>query len=139
MIGKDNLFHFDEPNNYFCLVVNYFLDLPQLVIEVRKLDSPEFRPDSYIIFTDIEYFEGPLKWIGANFSMGAQKELEKMMNKIKAWPDNSTRTHPMLTFGDEDLFLKSHNLYETKSLRGTLIRIVAAGASKYPEWPFPIP
>lgn len=138
MTKKDNVFHYDDPDNYFCLVVSYVVDLPQLLVEVRKLDSPEFRPNSYIVFTGIEYFEGPLKWIGTNFRIRTQKELKKMIGHVKPWPENKPRRHPMLTF-NKNLFLETNNLYEAKSLGGTTIRIIAGGASKHSKYPFPLP
>ncbi len=73
----------EATQKYECRVEHYTIGHRQIRIRVNKpmgivTDEEAF----YLIFTGVVYFEGPLQWIGANFSLGTSSELTPILKQI---------------------------------------------------------
>jgi len=77
--SSKNIFNIENPEAYFCTVWSYLASHSMLLIRVDKgeLDQEIF----YLYFELVQYFEGPLKWKGANFCIGASDECIRLLHR----------------------------------------------------------
>jgi hypothetical protein len=74
-----NIFNIENPQTYFCTVWSYLVNHSMLLVRIDKgeLDNGIF----YLCFELVQYFEGPLRWKGADFCVGASDECIELLHK----------------------------------------------------------
>ena len=76
---KNNILDLVNPDIYNCIVWSYRVSLSRLLVRV---DEGEFDKNFfYLIFEEVLYFEGPLRWGGANFCLGTDEECVKILHR----------------------------------------------------------
>lgn len=86
--SEGNIFHIADPQTYICTVWSYRASHSTLLV---RADKNKFGNETlYLSFTGVLYFEGPLKWMGAEFNNGAVDECIKLLHRqgLKSIPDN---------------------------------------------------
>lgn len=68
----DNLFNLPAPLLYRCHVLYYHTRLSRLYL--RAFKGQQQAPAFYLLFSDVGYFEGPMTWQGADFSLASHDD-----------------------------------------------------------------
>ena len=89
----DNIFGVKNPENYECHVKRYDSRLTLLEIYTRRLDQPS-EEDNFLsfVFSAVDYFEGTMTWIGANFRVAAPHECVNIARKLPNRSDMAERS-----------------------------------------------
>lgn len=109
----ENIFDLVDPSAYGCRVASYHRTHSTLLIVAAH---PE-RYQSQIIhlnFLGVMYFEGPMKWQGADFCLETTDECAKLLQKLGE---------------DVDLYLKRTSLYVVE-LPNLKVKILAKRGNK---------
>ena len=78
--GMNNILTLDNPKDYRCRVTGYLLERSLLVVEASH-ETQTF----YVIFPEIQYFDGPFLWHGASLRTASRDEqFEYMLDKSVA-------------------------------------------------------
>jgi len=65
---EDNIFNFNEPDEYYCQVVEYTRK-PSLIRLIAAQPEQTHRDNVYVVeFNAVRFFEGPTYWRGGNFT-----------------------------------------------------------------------
>jgi hypothetical protein len=75
-----NLFNLPNPMLYRCHVHRYYSGLSRMYLRVFK--GQQTTPAFYLLFSDVGYFEGPISWQGADFSIASDTECIELMLKV---------------------------------------------------------
>lgn len=59
-----------EPENWICDVISYWLDHSSLQIRLQSVNTQE---EVHLDFLNVKYFEGPITWKGAKFSVASME------------------------------------------------------------------
>ncbi|MCI0578811.1 MAG: hypothetical protein L0332_27285 [Chloroflexi bacterium] len=114
---RSNLFEITDPQRHLCSVYYYILDKPRMIIMVVDLLGDARRP-FFLDFFGIEYFEGPLNWVGANFFIGTYEEKKDLASQYLVLPDtpDARYTLPFSTITPTELeeHITSFTLYKAK-------------------------
>jgi len=133
-----NIFELDDPQKQYCWVISYVDDMPEIIIGVREAGK-SFQDTIFLRFVGVEYFEGQMKWVGANFQIGSIQERNDLMHSYASWPnDVEIPEDRLISVRDEETLLshfENHSLYKVKSLQGFEIKIVANQAFKTTNLP----
>ncbi len=112
----DNVFGVKNPENYECHIKRYDSRLALLEIYTRKLgQSSEEDVFLSFAFNAVEYFEGTMTWIGANFVVASPEECILIARKLPNRSDVSERS--ILDF--YDLFVVETPQLQIKILAGS--------------------
>lgn len=106
-----NIFDLQAPHEYRCQVLHYRNQHSFLL--VRAVNDAN-RDELYFYFLEVEYFEGPMRWQGANFYRTTDDEQIKLLENINV---------------DVELFLETSNLFVVES-NGFKVKILATSAGK---------
>ena len=87
---KNSLTYIDDPSQYSCTVWNYQPSHSMLLIRLLRGVLPGGHV-SYLIFGAVNYFEGPLSWMGADYIIGDEQELKQILLELD-WIDNNEET-----------------------------------------------
>jgi hypothetical protein len=114
----DNIFEIENPEAYSCFIEKYSAGGARLRITAYK---GHFEPERAIslFFSGVCYFEGPIVWQGANFTVGEPSEALELMRKV-GWPED-TATNQI------DISSTGLHLFKVK-LPKCEVRIIAANA-----------
>ena len=65
--GSSNIFNITQPDQYRCQIHHYHSRVSRLYLNVYKgaVDTPAF----HLLFSDVAYFDCPVNWQGADFSI----------------------------------------------------------------------
>lgn len=76
-----NAFEFADPRLYQCNVWSYRAGHSLMLVRVTKSWS---GPEDffYLTFESVQYFEGPLQWLGADFYIGTKAECTELLQRI---------------------------------------------------------
>ncbi len=102
----------NNPLSYQCLVYSYRAGHSQLDIRVDKLGEFGSAKAFFLIFGEVEYFEGPVLWQGVNFELGSSEECERLLRCNLNYPSN------------EEVSLEGFRLFQVKT-DSCLIKIIA--------------
>jgi len=79
----DNVFGVENPESYECHVKRYDSRLSYLEIYTRPLDQSSLQESFFsFVFNAVEYFEGTMTWIGANFRIAPPNECIQIARKM---------------------------------------------------------
>ena len=67
--GESNIFNISKPENYRCQILHYHNRLSRLYLAVYQGQDRAAAPVFYVLFSDVAYFECPVSWEGAEFSI----------------------------------------------------------------------
>jgi hypothetical protein len=95
-----------------------------LLIRLLRGAIPESNI-SYIIFGAVSYFEGPLSWMGADFSIGSKQEFKQLLLNLN-WIDKNENSLEYNT-------MRSH-LYKFP-LESTEVKIITGKLYESREFP----
>ena len=75
--GASNIFNITDADQYRCQVHHYHSRVSRLYLRVFKgqVDVPVF----YLLFSDVAYFDCPVNWQGADFSIAAADDCIALM------------------------------------------------------------
>lgn len=70
----------EDPQQHVCTVWGYIFGHSQMFLEVY----PEWKREErfYLLFSDVLYFEGPMKWQGSGFRFGTPVEQKNLYNRM---------------------------------------------------------
>ncbi len=72
-------FSFPSPNEWYCQVVQYYRGHSELQVMAQHMVTGEALT---IVFVATIYFEGPLMWRGADFTLEPQEKCEALMQQL---------------------------------------------------------
>lgn len=72
--GESNIFNISKPENYRCQILHYHNRLSRLYLAIYKGQDRAAAPVFYVLFSDVAYFECPVNWEGASFSIAASDD-----------------------------------------------------------------
>ena len=79
-VGDTNIFNISQPDDYRCQIHHYHSRVSRLYLSVFKGQSR--TPIFYLLFSDVAFFDCPVNWQGADFSIGSQDDcIELMLNR----------------------------------------------------------
>ena len=112
----DNVFGVENPDSYECRVKRYDSRLSYLEIYMRPLDQSSL-PESFFsfVFNAVEYFEGTMTWIGANFRIASPAECIHIARKMPY--QHKMSDQEILDF--YDLYVVETNQLQIKILAGS--------------------
>lgn len=113
MSAEQNVFKLGTPDQIECRVQEYQWGRGTLLVRLKRLNSPEVQ---YLKFTGVEYFAGPMLWMGALVNQQSDEECLMLMRSV----GRSNETIPTSLC----------QLY-TISLPDTRICIIARQATRY--------
>ena len=75
--GATNVFNITNPEQYRCQVYHYHARLSRLYLRVfrAQMESAAF----YLLFSDVAYFQCPVNWQGADFTILSQDDCIGLM------------------------------------------------------------
>jgi hypothetical protein len=96
-----NYFNLPESNKYACAVWSYNVSLGLLSIKaVNRTRTDEVW---WLTFLNVNYFEGPMMWFGADFEIGTADETLALCHKIGITRNN---------YHTDEMFLKNKVLFK---------------------------
>jgi hypothetical protein len=90
----DNYFAVSNPHLCSCAVMSYAIGHSEMLVKIEDETHKEF----YIVFYYVEYYSGPLKWKGANFSTQSKENTMKLLYKIKPEINNKIPESSLANF-----------------------------------------
>jgi hypothetical protein len=92
-----NIFDIPNAERCGCSVVGYMRSHSVLEIEVGYVDVETSAVEKlYAVFETLEYFDGPMHWIGAEFRLGDTTECLELLKKVGRYggiPDSYLAEH----------------------------------------------
>jgi hypothetical protein len=79
----ENIFGIEQADTCQCAVWYYSVSLSVLYLHLAYEKSARGSP-SYICFLDVKYFDGPMRWVGANFRVDSSDEYAAVWRKFGA-------------------------------------------------------
>jgi hypothetical protein len=76
--GIDNIYGIENPDQCICRVQLYIPSHRTLLVTIIHED----RENSYLSFGGVEYFEGTMGWVGANFKTASLEETEVFFKSL---------------------------------------------------------
>lgn len=67
--GDNNIFNITNPDQYRCQILHYHNRLSRLYLAVYKGEDRHAPAIFYLLFSDVGYFDCPVTWQGAGFSI----------------------------------------------------------------------
>jgi hypothetical protein len=113
-----NIFEIEDPEAYSCFIERYLAGLHRLWIRAYK-GHLEGENTLTLYLGGVGYFEGPMGWQGANFTIGEPNELLDLMQKVEAIDDAAANQIDVSSTG--------LHLFKVKLPRSE-IRIIATSA-----------
>ena len=77
--GATNIFNITQPELYRCQVLHYHNRLSRLYIAVYKGNDRAAPALFYLLFADVGYFDCPVSWTGADFSIAPTDDCIQLM------------------------------------------------------------
>lgn len=77
--GDSNIFNITNPQQYRCQIVHYHNRLSRLYLAVYKGEDRHAPAIFYLLFSDLAYFECPVSWEGAEFSIAPSDDCIQLM------------------------------------------------------------
>jgi hypothetical protein len=114
-VHLNNLLGLEAPHKYQCKVWGYVIGHSQMLLEVHP--ASEYDNRFYLLFSDVLYFEGPMRWDNVNLRLGTNEEREAIYVRLYG---------PKL----DDIRLaleQTHHLYVFDGT-GLPVRIIASGS-----------
>ena len=116
------LAHLADLETYACRVWRYQAAHSEMLIRFHK--EQEFDENSFfLLFSRVAYFEGPMVWKGAAFSIGAFEECKQTLTRLRIWKE---------TWSDE-IMKDVYRLYKLE-LDATQVRIIASPMVDVGNW-----
>jgi len=72
--GENNIFNISKPETYRCQILHYHNRLSRLYLAVYKGQDRNAEPVFYVLFSDVAYFDCPVNWEGASFSIASSED-----------------------------------------------------------------
>lgn len=113
-----NVFALQRPDMIECMVYDYHWGRGALTLRLQRENSPDIQ---YIKFSGVEYFSGPVKWKGANFSIRPTSECLELLQRAE-------RVNELVT--EDNLIERNIQLY-TVELEHLPVLIVCHLANRY--------
>jgi hypothetical protein len=128
--GARNIFNITEPELYRCQIVHYHNRLSRLYVAVYKGNDRATPALFYLLFADVAYFDCPVTWQGADFSIAPSDDCIQLML------DTGLIGQAILQFPNAYASITDYaRLYIATSSTGRQIRIVANSANMVQELP----
>lgn len=124
---SSNIFNLPTPMLYRCHVHRYFSGLSRMYIRVFK--GQQSVPAFYLLFSDMGYYEGPISWQGADFSIAHEDEAIDLMLKVGMVGE------AILQYPDAYASITENAKLYVVTTTHTPVRFIAGGASLLPEVP----
>jgi hypothetical protein len=127
MTYASNIFQISDAQAYQCKMKGYFAGHSQMYIEA-SLVPVETRKPLFLAFEAVLYFEGPVRWRGANFRYGTPDETAAIVALLsKAGVISSDTDY-------QDYLLRKHRLFLVDSI-DVKVKILAGDAYRISECP----
>jgi hypothetical protein len=112
----------DHPELYYCTVWEFTVHHAEMVLQIRSdLNEITTTKKLFWIFQRVMYYQGPLKWYGADFHLGSDSECMKLIAQLE----------PKVARPDVLLDMGLCNLFKfNDSATGLDVNILAGGAIK---------
>lgn len=128
--GATNIFNITEPELYRCQILHYHNRLSRLYVAVYKGTDRAAPALFYLLFSDVGYFDCPVSWQGANFSIAPSDDCIQLMLEA------GLIGQAILQFPNAYASITDYaRLYVGKSSTERPIRIVANSANMVQELP----
>lgn len=124
---SSNIFNLPTPMLYRCHVHRYFSGLSRLYIRVFK--GQQNIPAFYLLFSDVGYYEGPISWQGADFSIASEQEAIDLMLKVGMVGE------AILQYPDAYASITENAKLYVITTMYTPVRFIAGGGSLLPDIP----
>ena len=79
-VNLDNILGLEAPSEYYCSVWGYVIGHSQMLVEVHPVSQYDNR--FYLLFGDVQYFEGPMKWHNANLCLGTNEKRDAICVRL---------------------------------------------------------
>ena len=76
-IGDTNIFNITDPTEYRCQIYHYHSRVSRLYISLLK--GQQNIPIMHLLFSDVAFFDCPVNWQGADFSIGDKDACIELM------------------------------------------------------------
>jgi hypothetical protein len=80
MDNNKNIFNINEPDTCFCAILRYHLGHSRLLLQITPDKSHDLLP-TYVIFSLVAYYEGPISWLGGDFRIAQHSEVLEALSK----------------------------------------------------------
>lgn len=112
---EDFVSNLEDADNCICKVTDFTNSLSELTIRIKPRQG---KIQYEMVFRAVEYFEGSLIWIGANFNVATFDETIKMLSAVA-----QNRNARAEDFGYE------RYLFNVSNTQSVLVRILAGNVS----------
>ena len=120
-----DIYSISDPDGYVCSIGNLATNDVQSYLHIR-IHPKGNRSEFFIIsFDAVRYYSGPLRWIGANFSLAPYEECLTILLKLPGYED-FLKVTSKINFDQLPATLR-YNLYLTGS-PGLEVKIIAKKA-----------
>src|SRR5687768_998189 len=128
--GATNIFNITQPELYRCQVLHYHNRLSRLYVAVYKGNDRAIPALFYLLFADVAYFDCPVNWQGADFSIAPADDCIQLML------DAGLIGQAILQFPNAYASITDYaRLYIAKTQGERSIRIIANSAVMVQELP----
>ncbi|GAB5493521.1 MAG: hypothetical protein Phog2KO_37360 [Phototrophicaceae bacterium] len=128
--GETNIFNISDAEAYRCQILHYHNRLSRLYIAVFKGQDRASAPIFYLLFSDVAYFECPVTWQGADFSIAPSDDCIQLML------DTGLIGEAILRFPNAYASITDYaHLYLAQTSLDKEIRIIASSANMLHELP----
>jgi hypothetical protein len=112
-LQRDDVLAIYDAEECKCLLQHFHIGHSELFLQVERVEPREIF---YIHFIAVAYLHTPVRWMGANFSLGSQAECLTLLRDLKQFDDR-----------DDEKLLREYKLYQVH-LDRTQVKIVASDA-----------
>jgi hypothetical protein len=95
MEGNKNIFSLENPVSCFCQITKFKLSH-------RAMDIQLIEEEKFLIFVGVIYFQGPIQWKGANFTVGVESDMLSLLRRV----------YPLLIQSPDNLLIELYKLYQ---------------------------
>ena len=74
----ENVLDLENPENYSCRIWSYSPGHSMLFVHLKENDGTKTSPHLYLVFDNVQFFEGPMWWQGANFCTSTLYDYAKL-------------------------------------------------------------
>lgn len=128
--GASNIFNISDAEAYRCQILHYHNRLSRLYIAVFKGQDRNAPAIFYLLFSDVGYFECPVTWQGADFTIAPTDDC------IQLLLDTGLVGEAILRFPNAYASITDYaNLYIAQTSLEKEIRIIASSANMLHDLP----
>src|SRR5687767_8481732 len=109
-MDADNIFSLKNPTECLCEVTKF-------KISHGALDIQLVEEKVFLVFVGVIYFQGPMSWQGANFSLSPEVKTLKLVRHI----------YPDLAEGHENLLTRFYKLYRVRTAKFNILILACNG------------